>query len=60
VRQVEHFNRAFSTLVSREFELGLEMHDASEALAAGKCCMGRATCQFGLAAARFVPETSRG
>ena len=34
VRQVEPFDRAFSTLVPRVLEMGLDTHDASEALAA--------------------------
>jgi len=41
------FNRAFSTLIPRVFEMGLETHDASEALAARQCWMDRASCQFG-------------
>ena len=45
--QVEHFNRAFSTLVPRVFEMGLGTHDASVALAARQCWMGRATSLFG-------------
>ena len=44
---MKHFNRAFSTLVPRVFEMGLGAHDASEALAAGQCWMGRETCQYG-------------
>jgi len=57
---MKHFKRAFSILVAWVFEMRLETRDASEALAAGQCRTGRATCQFGEAAARFMPEICRG
>jgi len=47
VRQVEHFYRAFSTLVPRFFKMGLERHDASEALAARQFWMDPETFQLG-------------
>ena len=55
MRQVEHFYRAFSTLVFRVLEMGLETQAASDVLSARQCWMGRETCQLGEAAARFMP-----
>jgi len=60
VSHVEHFNRAFSTLVHLVSQMELETRDTSEALAARQCWKGRATCQVGQVAALFVPETGRG